>query len=141
MKLNVAKADPAALEAALAAVNGRAFANTTTTADEVRSIADEAEAALAGLGLPKCHRRGAVAIHVSGKGLPNAYKYRGIATQIRLLRGARDWYLVAVERAPAYPGDDGRALKVSISPEQDAQAGDALRRRLGIAVAAAAAAS
>jgi hypothetical protein len=36
VKINVAKADPAALEAALAAVNGRARANATTTAEEVR---------------------------------------------------------------------------------------------------------
>jgi hypothetical protein len=137
VKINVAKASSTALEAALVAVNGRASANTTTTANEVRSIAEEAENALAGLGLPKCHRRGASAVHVSGKGLARAYQYRGIATEVRLHRGARDWYLVGVERVPAYPGDAGRALKVRVSLDQDAQAAEARRRAFGITVAAA----
>ena len=82
MRINVSTAPTPKLQAPLDAVNGRATSHTITRPEEVRSIAREAETALDKLGLPQAHRRGARAEHVSGKGLPNAYRHTGIATRL-----------------------------------------------------------
>jgi len=123
----------------LDAANGRAMAHTLTDPSAVRRIARETEAVLADLGLPPAHRRGARAEYVSGKGLPNAYRYTGVATRLLFERGAKAWFLVAVERASAYPGDTGRDTRVSISDEQERLARAATHRALGVTVTRAAA--
>jgi hypothetical protein len=105
MRINVSTAPAPKLQAPLDAVNGRATSHTITRPEEVRSIAKEAETALDKLGLPQAHRRGARAEHVSGKGLPNAYRHTGIATRLLFERGSKAWFLVDVQRARAYPGD------------------------------------
>jgi hypothetical protein len=134
MRINVSTAPAPKLQAPLDAVNGRATSHTITRPEEVRSIAKEAETALDKLGLPQAHRRGARAEHVSGKGLPNAYRHTGIATRLLFERGSKAWFLVDVQRARAYPGDTGRGTRVSISADQERQAGEALRRTLGITI-------
>jgi hypothetical protein len=82
MKKNTETATDAAMQSVLDAANGRATAHTLTDPSAVRRIAREAEAVLADLGLPPAHRRGARAEYVSGKGLPNAYRYKGVATRL-----------------------------------------------------------
>jgi hypothetical protein len=139
MKKNIETATDAALQSVLDAANGRATAHTLTDPSAVRRIAREAEAVLANLGLPPAHRRGALAEYVSGKGLPNAYRYKGVATRLVFERGAKAWFLVAAERAPAYPGDTGRDTRISISDEQERLARAAMHRTLGVTVTRAAA--
>lgn len=133
-KINLDTATDSKIQTALDAVNGTATAHTTTRPDEVRSIAAEVEQALETFGLPKTHRRRARATHVSGKGLPNAYSYTAIATQLTFERGSKAWYLVAVERARAYAGDTGRGTRIAISTEQARLASEAQCRGLGITV-------
>jgi len=134
-KLNLDTAPDPKTKAVLDAVNGSATAHTITSPDEVRSIAAAAEQALETFGLPRTHRRGARVEHVSGKGLPNAYSYTAIATQLTLERGSKAWFLVGVERARAYAGDTGRGTRISISAEQERLASEAQCRGLGITVA------
>jgi len=134
MKINTETATDACLQTVLDAVNGRATAHTLTDPSAVRRIASEAEAVLADLGLPPAHRRGARAEYVSGKGLPNAYRYKGVATRLVFERGAQTWFLVLAERAPAYPGDTGRDTRISISDEQERLARAAKHRNLCVTV-------
>lgn len=139
MKLNISTATDPRIKGVLDAVNGRATSHTLTDPTDVRRIAREAETVLADLGLPLAHRRGARAEYASGKGLPNSYRYTGVATRLVLERGAKAWFLVAVERAPAYPGDTGRDTRISISEDQERLARAATHRALGVTVTRAAA--
>ena len=53
--------------------------------------------------------------------------------------GAKTWFRVAAERAPAYPGDTGRDTRISISEEQERLARAAMHRTLGVTIKRAAA--
>jgi len=109
----------ARIEAALARVNGRADAHTTTTAEEVRALASEAERRLESMEIPKKHRAGVTYTHSADlRGLPNSYgSWLVVTTKVVLLRNKTSWRLMEVERCESFAGTCGFDL-LRITDEQ-----------------------
>lgn len=93
MKIKINETNREAINAALAAANGRATAHTFTIASEIIRAARDAEAQIAALGLNKCDRKSVMAHSLSGGSVPNAYKYARTITRVSLVRGGADWFL------------------------------------------------
>ncbi|CAB4147437.1 hypothetical protein UFOVP1017_28 [uncultured Caudovirales phage] len=105
----------AALYKPLLAAHPRATAHTATVKD-LRDQALAAEAHLAALGIPKKDRAGAARVFVSGQPVPNAYKYSRTASDVRLERGASDWFLVHVAAVTIY--QSGGVERTVLTPRQ-----------------------
>lgn len=123
--------DLPALTTALAEANGRATAHTANVGDITR-WADEAEAKLAALGIPKDGRVGAVYRRESGERLPGAYSARSRAskckrTQITMRRRATGWFVTRLTAGECWPQVAPTNMLV-LSGEQDAIAVSATRR-------------
>lgn len=126
-QIKIVESSRAAIEAALAAVNGRASGHTYTTAAEVLAVAAQAEARIAALRLPVAERPGAMFASASGESVAKAYKYSRIGTRIELVRRPAGWYLSAVHQATLYPGASMWADRLSLTREQDTEAVARLR--------------
>ena len=105
----------AALHKPLLAVHPRATAHIATVKD-LRDQALAAEAHLAALGIAKKDRAGAARVFVSGQPVPNGYKYSRTASDIRLERGASDWFLVHVAAVTIY--QSGGVERTVLTPQQ-----------------------
>lgn len=127
MKIKVDFSNEKDIERALRRVSGAAEAHTYTSYNEVARIADWAEDELYGLGLPKNMRAGAGVWARSGDKLPNSYKHQRIVTNVRLLRGRSDWYLVDCYAGSTY-NDAGRTT-LYLTKEQDERAISKLKKR------------
>jgi hypothetical protein len=119
--------DAAAVTAALLAVNGKATAHTYTHAHQLAKIAEEAEAELEALSIPKKHRAGARYTAQSGSRLANAYKHGAITTCVTLLRNSAGWRVEKISQATLYPGQSPQPILVLTAP-QDAIAVANFRR-------------
>jgi hypothetical protein len=111
--------DTAAITAALAEVNGKATAHTYTHAHQVAKIAEEAEAELEALGIPKKHRAGARYAAQSGSQLPKAYKHGAITTGVTLTRNSTGWTVASVSQITLYPGQSPQPILI-LTAAQDA---------------------
>jgi hypothetical protein len=116
--------DDTAINAALAAANGRATAHTYTKATELRTIADAAERRLESIGVPKSGRPGASVVALSGDVLPKAYKYAPRRSRITLIRRPAGWYVTDVSTGEYY-GDP--SVRLVLTETQDAAAVSHLR--------------
>lgn len=110
-----------ALEAALAAVNGKSTAHTYTSAHELLTLAKRAEHALDNLGLTKLERVGAVYTAQSGDSVATAYKHPRTATGVTLQRKAAGWVLVKVEPVTLWTAA-GKRGALCLTPAQDVHA-------------------
>jgi len=121
MKINLTRTDAnvAAVNAALADVNGKASAFAITSWAQVMEVAQEAERRLEAAGLPKAARKGAVVAYRPAGPSAKAYKYASRSTDIWLLRGASDWFLTHVYGAVVYPLDKEK-VTTNITREQRA---------------------
>lgn len=121
MKINISRteANVAAVEAALAAVNGKAEAFTITSWWAVSEVAKEAEERLRVAGIPKEARKGAKVFHTPAGPTATAYRYPVASTEIEITRGASGWYLTFVRRVTIYPCRTAETHTL-ISPEQRA---------------------
>jgi hypothetical protein len=108
--------ETAAVEAALASVNGRAASFTITTAAEVRAVAREAEETLAN-ALTSAARTGARVRYTPAGPSAKSYKNAAVSTTIDLERRTAGWVLVAVRRSDVFPRSPSR-LTIQLSPEQ-----------------------
>jgi hypothetical protein len=114
----------APIEAALAAVNGRAGSFTVTRAYEVAHYADEAEAALERAGIPQSDRPGTIVTAQPAGPSANKYGYRAVSTSITLVRRRNgEWLLTGIRRTEVYPKQPAR-FNIEIS----AAAGEAATR-------------
>jgi len=140
MKLKISNTpeDQAKIEDALRSVNGQADHHTYSSAAEILAIAQEAEEKLDQLSLPKKSRAGAVATKTSGYKMPKAYKYRRIATYVKLIRGSRDWYLTCALKVEIYPDTPDQRLSMTLTQEQDKLAVENFRKNYRVAASAAA---
>jgi len=140
MKLKISDnpTDQAKIEDALRSVNGTASCHTYSSASDILAIAQEAEARLDQLGLPKKDRTGAVATKTSGSKMPKAYKYRRIATYVKLVRGSRDWYLTCALKVEIYPDTPDRRLSIILTEEQDKLAVETFRKSYHVQASSAA---
>jgi hypothetical protein len=113
-----------AIEARMAAVNGRATSHTLGASDVI-AAARETEARLEKLGVPKKARGGAELVLSSSAPTAAAYKYRAIGTLVTLRRDTKgSWLLVEARRIEMQPKQSSRStLRVS------AEARDAIVRR------------
>ena len=123
--------DTAAIDAALLAVNGKATAHTYTHAHQVAKIADEAEAELEALGIPKKHRAGARYTAQSGSRLANAYKHGAISTCVTLTRNSTSWTVASVSQITLYPGQSPQPIFI-LTAAQDAIAVANFRRKYSV---------
>jgi hypothetical protein len=108
--------DTAAIEAALAAINGRAESFTITSAAQVAKIAEQAEQALAN-SLTKAARAGARVSYTPAGPSAKSYKRAAVSTTIGLERRAAGWVLIAIDRTEVFPRSPSR-LHIALSPEQ-----------------------
>ncbi len=108
--------DTTAIEAALAAVNGRATTFTIKTAEQVARIVFKAEAILAN-SLTKAARTGARVSYTPAGPSTKSYKQNAVSTTIGLERRAAGWVLIAIDRATVYPASPSH-LHIALSPEQ-----------------------
>jgi hypothetical protein len=115
MKIKIIEKNAAAIEAALASVNGKATSFATTSFDEVANVVKDAEKRLA--MLPAKLRAGAIAVHVPAGPTARAYKYGAQSTRVSLIRSPSSWYLVNIERVQIQP-KSGRKLAVGITARQ-----------------------
>ncbi len=121
MKINLSRteANVAAVNAALAAVNGKAESFTLTSWWAVSEVAKEAEERLRVAGVPKAARKGVVVIHQPAGPSARSYKYAARSTRVTITRGSSDWYLTDVQAVVVRPSS--RAYTATkISPEQRA---------------------
>jgi len=139
MKLKISDnpIDMAKIDEVLQSINGEASMHTYSSASEIIAIAQQAEAKLDRLLLPKKYRAGAVAEKTSGGKMPTSYGYRRIATRVELTRGARDWYLTYVLRIEVFPDNPGRHLFLILTQEQDKIAVENFRKSYHVAHSAA----
>jgi len=121
MKINLTRTDAnvAAVNAALADVNGKASAFAITSWAQVMEVAQEAERRLEAAGLPKATRKGAVVAYRPAGPSAKAYKYAARSTRVTITRGSSDWYLTDVQAVSVYPRSVEQTA-TNISPEQRA---------------------
>ena len=131
--IKICEANKAAIEAALKAVNGKAYDHAYTIFGEVEREAVAAEEKLLAL-VPKSMASGASFASVSGSAVPNAYKYARKATFIKLERRSSAWWLVAASDCEVYK--DGGKRRLILTLAQDAKA--VLMMRAGYSIAPAA---
>ncbi len=131
--IKIDKAHKPALEAAIAAAEGKARSRCLSVDELIREAA-EAEDTLHLLGIPKRLRPGSTTHHVP-ENVPNSYKWRAEGTHAHLLRRSRAWYLTDVRRSWAdskpYGGPD--SLRVTVPYHEDLL--DAICRAHGVNVA------
>jgi len=108
MKINLGKAQH--IKEALAAVNGAATKHAFTNADELMSVAHEAEQRLQRLLLPRSYWAGVQVTAFSGAPTAKAYRYPRRGTWIKLRRGAKDWFLVGIDEVTLHPQDGGKVV-------------------------------
>lgn len=91
------------VNAALAAVNGRATAFRVTAWGDVLALADRAEEALTKRGVPLVLLRGARLSYRCAGPAAGAYKYSTKASVLTLERGSAEWYLTSVSVDTVWP--------------------------------------
>ena len=101
MKINLK--NEAKIEAALAAVNGKAGAHVICDVDELEDLAERAELELERRGVTKAERP-ACGVEFVPAGPSSSYKYTYISTRVVLARGNKDWFLTECSRFEGWPG-------------------------------------
>lgn len=130
--IKIVTENAAAIEAALAAVNGKSAKHTYTLANEIIYIAESAESNLMSLLTRKSSLKGAVVTATSGGGsLPNSYKYSRQVTHVKIERRSTHWWLVAVESGSLFPNQSG-GIHLTLTKEQDARAIEVLSKQYSV---------
>jgi len=119
-----------AVEAALAAINGRASSHTATAGTLVR-LAERAEHELGELLLLKGERAGAQLIADSGLRLPTAYKYQVARTRVTLVRLRTGWALACAIRTSDW-GSAHPEWSLGLRPHQAEIARTQFARRFAV---------
>jgi hypothetical protein len=130
--INITAANAKKIEAALAAVNGRATSHTFTTYAAIEQVATILESKLDRLGIAKKYRAGASGTATSGDSVAKAYRHARNVTDIRLERRSSAWFLVAIGEATAYA--EGSLPRLALTKAQDALAVANLRDAYSIKV-------
>ena len=99
MNIKICTKNAAAIEAALASVNGRANAHAYTTCGEIKAIAIKTEARVVEWVGAKKRTVGARVVSCSGTAVPSSYSgFRRAATSVTLECRTTGWFLTAVVR-------------------------------------------
>lgn len=114
-----------AIAVALLTVNGKAERHAFTVYFEIEDLAEDAEAKLEELGIPKAMRAGAMYHATSGNDVPASHMKKGFsrpATYVRLERRAGGWYLASIAATVIY--QKGGLKQLSLTAEQAQRAMD-----------------
>jgi hypothetical protein len=104
------------VNAALAAVNGRAESFTIHHWGDVERYASRAEALLGERGVTKRNRVGTVLTVRPAGPTANRYKYAAITTRLELTRTSGGWFITSIERDSVQP-TNVETFALSISEE------------------------
>ncbi|WP_029408411.1 hypothetical protein [Thiomicrorhabdus sp. Milos-T2] len=130
-KLKVCTENKLAIENALRQENGKAKAHTYNEFYQIKRLAEQAEAMLEELGLPKTYRNRAIYESKSGESVPNSYKYSRRATHVKLVRGSKDWFITEIELC--FLNKDCGKQKLLLTRVQDQKLVEIFRRSYKIA--------
>lgn len=103
MDIQINPKNTAAIEAALAAANGKANSFAITGYSAVADLARHGEAMLEQRGVPLKVRLGCILVARPGGPSANAYRYAAPSTEVTLYRGSANWRLVGIASATVYP--------------------------------------
>lgn len=98
MKIKICDKNKDLIENKLAKVNGTATSHCYTTYNEILNIVKIAEYKLNKLNLSISYRNNAYLHSISGKTVPNAYRYTRIATKVIIKYSNKYWYIVDIFR-------------------------------------------
>jgi hypothetical protein len=127
-----------AIEAALAAVNGKAERHAYTLTSELDRLARAAEAELMSLVGAEKYAPGATWVETSGATVANSYGYRRDATRVTLTRRPTGWFLTEATSVQIHAQGGGRG-RLTLTQAQDERAVAVLRARYAVAAPAVAA--
>jgi hypothetical protein len=124
--IKIIESNAAQIMSVLESVNGKSTAHTYTSFHDINWIVQLADKKLMSL-LPKKYHVGAVFSSVSGEAVPNAYKYKRIATSILIERRSTGWFLIDVRSTKIYK--DGGRDNIMLTKNQDAEAVSIFRKQ------------
>jgi len=113
--IKITEENAADIEAALAAINGRASAFATTSFARIAEIVGMAEKQIA--ILPRSSRVGVSISHIPAGPSAKAYGHSAVSTRVTLEWKSAGWHLVGVERTKVYPRSPER-VRISLSLRQ-----------------------
>ena len=119
--IKIKKENAEKVELKLKSINGRSVARVFDTFSEIQELADEAEADLEKMGLPKSQRRGARVVAVSSEKVSSSYRYSRDGTVVGIYRRPGGWYLESAESTTLWPSDGG-SRNLHLSDEQISKA-------------------
>lgn len=119
-QIKITAANRAAIESALAEVNGKAKSFTITDYTDVALAAAMAEEQLVNSGLPKAQRAGAAAVYIPAGPSARSYKYSVRSTALYMVRRPSGWYLESVGPDAVQPKAPER-LYMDITQSQAAE--------------------
>ena len=125
-KIRVIKEKSAAIELALAAVNGKGGGHCYTNAIDIMDIADWGEKRLSALGIRQKDMIGAQVFACSGEAVAKAYKWSRKATRVVLERRSSGWFLISAAATEVYTR--GGSVSLAMTAAQDAVAVERFRR-------------
>ena len=96
MKIKICDENKELIESQLKLFNNKTHAHCYNTYDEILDVVNTANSELDNLELPISHRNHIYCYSVSGSKMLNSYKYKRIATKIRILYKNKNWYLVHI---------------------------------------------
>lgn len=128
--IKITAANIVAIQAALAAINGRATQHTFS-ADEIVDVALAAEFKVIALLGNKKDVVGATVFAGSGDKLPNTYKYGRQVNQITIERRSSGWWLVYICSFGTLDKSAG-STRLTLTPEQDAKAVARFKKSYGV---------
>ena len=132
MKIAISEKNEEKVEAAIKASMGRARTFVHSFEDVVEA-AEEAEARLELLGIPKKDRQGVLAEHSVAGPSSNSFKYSAAASSISMRRGVRGWILTDVDRITVYLKDK-ESLKLEMEAAKFDRVVQCVKREFGIHV-------
>ena len=115
------------IEAALAAVNGKAYNHSITNYTEIQSILTKTENRLFVIQSVKKHWDGIEVWATGGRHVANAYKYTRQSTEICLERSSGSWKLTAINKCKLFSNQGGK-VEIFLSKEAEERAKETFSR-------------
>lgn len=131
MKIAITQNNAEKIEAELKRVNGRSTAHCYTTYEDIAYLASKAERMLTEFLPAKKYFKGAFFSSESGAVMPNCYKGTRNTTNIKMVRGSKEWFLTSVTKSSLWPNQYGRERLV-LTPDQDALAINKLKSQYDV---------
>jgi hypothetical protein len=129
--IKIVPENKAFIEAALKAVNSRAYQHTYSHYSDIERLALDAERELETTSLPKAQWVGAEYSKQSGGYLAKAYGNKAASTDVTIERRSSGWYLTKVFYADLWPKMSNKG-RLALTQEQLDEAVKRLRNRFNV---------